>query len=574
MLFLAPLCIPEISAAAAALLEVRVAVAATEAAQSHAHAGSYTASARPPRGARRRAEAEAAAAELRRADFRQKMLALATQVRTLARTRHKLLATDPHPHPLTPQSLTIVQLGTEAQRRSSSTAAGPGVGTGAGASADLAAMLGAIMPALAHALAPTAEIGLLGGAQAFGEERDRLLGAGGASGDAAAAAAAAASVPVPQRSSAAAVRTYRRLWLSLATLGLADGGVAVVSGGSGGGVGVGGGGAGAGGGHAGERRWPPACLRAVRAVAVVSPVLVLRPASSGDGGASISSGTGASGSLLDLDLASGTSAGAGAGSGAFDDDGAVRAPAPAQGAGPWQLSPLAIADARAFLLAALPPRVRVRVAQLAPVHVVSGARHASCVASHGTQQSLTPAVDFSALPVRAQAFMRAALALETQRAACGVCKAPFLYLLDATLEAEGLGPLIECLAEVALERLLRFALRLGRGAARDALLRDHALCFLAYCAHRFTRVRRFAFRSLVSHACAQTTRPLTHSAAPAPHHACAHFSPHPPTATGGARGAFPSGKESRSSDKRARAQLKLESRGLDATQNEFVVPSF
>jgi len=94
--------------------------------------------------------------------------------------------------------------------------------------------------------------------------------------------------------------------------------------------------------------------------------------------------------------------------------------------------------------------------------------------------------------------LRAALALETQRAACGLCKAPFLYLLDATLEAEGLGPLIECLAEAALERLLRFALRLGRGAARDALLRDHALCFLAYCAHRFARVRRFAFRSLVS----------------------------------------------------------------------------
>ena len=75
---------------------------------------------------------------------------------------------------------------------------------------------------------------------------------------------------------------------------------------------------------------------------------------------------------------------------------------------------------------------------------------------------------------------------------------PFLYLLDATLEAEGLGPLLECLADVALERLLRFALRLGRGAARDALLRDHALCFLAYCAHRFARVRRVAFRSVVS----------------------------------------------------------------------------
>jgi len=97
-----------------------------------------------------------------------------------------------------------------------------------------------------------------------------------------------------------------------------------------------------------------------------------------------------------------------------------------------------------------------------------------------------------------QAFLRAALALETQRAACGVCKAPFLYLLDATLEAEGLGPLLECLADVALQRLLRFALRLGRGAARDALLRDHALCFLAYCAHRFARVRRVAFRSIVS----------------------------------------------------------------------------
>lgn len=120
--------------------------------------------------------------------------------------------------------------------------------------------------------------------------------------------------------------------------------------------------------------------------------------------------------------------------------------------------------------------------------------------SRRTQQSLNPCCRFFffAPPVPAQAFLRAALALETQRAACGLCKAPFLYLLDATLEAEGLGPLIECLAEVALERLLRFALRLGRGAARDALLRDHALCFLAYCAHRFTRVRRFAFRSLVS----------------------------------------------------------------------------
>ena len=98
-----PQCFSAISAAAAALLEVRVAVVAAEAAQSHAHAGSYSASARPPRGARRRAEAEAAAAELRRADFRQKMLALATQVRTLARTRRKLLATAPNPHP-SPQS--------------------------------------------------------------------------------------------------------------------------------------------------------------------------------------------------------------------------------------------------------------------------------------------------------------------------------------------------------------------------------------------------------------------------------------------------------------------------------------
>ena len=115
-----------------------------------------------------------------------------------------------------------------------------------------------------------------------------------------------------------------------------------------------------------------------------------------------------------------------------------------------------------------------------------------------TRDSFLPPPACIRAPLCSQAFLRAALALETQRAACGACKAPFLYLLDATLEAEGLGPLLECLADVALERLLRFALRLGRGAARDALLRDHALCFLAYCAHRFARVRRVAFRSVVS----------------------------------------------------------------------------
>ena len=176
-----------------------------------------------------------------------------------------------------------MQLGTEAQRRLASAAAG----TGPGAGTDLAAMLGAIMPALAHALAPTAELALPGGLS-FDEGREQPFGAGAAGGDAAASAAAsAAHATVPQRSSAAAVRTYRRLWLSLATLGLADTGAAI-------GAAGGGGGGGAGVGRADDRRWPPGWLRAVRAVAVVTPVLVLRPATTGDANAGASAGAGAS----------------------------------------------------------------------------------------------------------------------------------------------------------------------------------------------------------------------------------------------------------------------------------------
>jgi hypothetical protein len=52
-------------------------------------------------------------------------------------------------------------------------------------------------------------------------------------------------------------------------------------------------------------------------------------------------------------------------------------------------------------------------------------------------------------------------------------------------------------ADAAFRVFLARALRQGRSAARDACLRDHALCFLAHTGHRYPRVRGVAYRHLV-----------------------------------------------------------------------------
>lgn len=101
------------------------------------------------------------------------------------------------------------------------------------------------------------------------------------------------------------------------------------------------------------------------------------------------------------------------------------------------------------------------------------------------------------LPSHQLLFLRSVYALETLRASTGVCKAPLLYLYDASIEREGLGALMASICDAAFRAFLSRAMRMGRCEERNAMLTDHALYFLAHTAHRFARVRNASFKSLV-----------------------------------------------------------------------------
>ena len=328
------------------------------------------------REALKRLDDEVVIVEGKRADFRQRLLALA------------------------------MQLGSEAFQKDA----------GGGSSvANNAALLGAVLPALAHALAPTTELSGPDAAHNLSDRENHFY--------------AAMTQGVPQRSSAASVRVYRSLWLALIALRLADSSGVSPQG--------------------GLRRWPSQWLRAVRAIAVHTPVLVVRPHQPGVG-----SGGGAT------NLGATSIAFAAAGPVLFDADLSVA------GSGTdVPVSDVAVAEMRAHLAASFPADLRTKIAGL-PGHQI--------------------------------AFLRSALALEKLRASAGTCKAPFSYLLDPTIEQEGLGPLAECLIDVVFESFVHFAVRLGSGPASDAILSDHLLYFLSLCAHRFPRVRRAAFRVIVA----------------------------------------------------------------------------
>lgn len=88
--------------------------------------------------------------------------------------------------------------------------------------------------------------------------------------------------------------------------------------------------------------------------------------------------------------------------------------------------------------------------------------------------------------------------LEVLRAANGGgCKAILLYLADSSVEREGLGPVVSAIGDQVFRAFLTQLSQEGRTPAREALLLDHALYYLSYCCHRFSRLRGSAFSFIV-----------------------------------------------------------------------------
>ena len=109
----------------------------------------------------------------------------------------------------------------------------------------------------------------------------------------------------------------------------------------------------------------------------------------------------------------------------------------------------------------------------------------------------TSRAGLASLPMHQVVFLRSVLALETLRSSSGSCMAPLLYLQDPTIEQEGLSGYLESVAASAFAAFAAFARRLGDSPHRKILLADHAMFFLANCAHRFSSVRSAAFKLIV-----------------------------------------------------------------------------